>query len=114
MLAAGGIYGVISYLVAQRSHELGIRMALGAGRWGLLRLVLGQSLWLTLTGIAAGLAGSALLTRFLSTLLFGVKAGDPPTLAAVAALLAVVALAASYIPARRAIAVDPLRCLRDE
>src|SRR5579872_982422 len=114
LLAAVGIYGIISYSVAQRSHEMGIRMALGASRWSLLRLMLGQSLWMTLTGAAIGLVGSIVLTRFMATMLFDVKASDPSTFALVALLLIVVALAASYIPARRATGVDPVNALRDE
>jgi len=114
VLAAVGIYGVMSYAVAQRAHEVGIRMALGARATDVLRLLLGQSLWLALTGIAVGLAGSLALTRFLSTLLFHVKATDPETFVLVALLLALVALAASFVPAWRASTVDPVRALREE
>jgi len=114
LLAAMGIYGVISYLVAQRTREMGIRLALGAQRRDLLKLVLGQGLTLTMIGVAAGLALALALTRFLSSLLFGVGAADPITFAAIALLLAVVALAASLWPARRATKVDPITALRHE
>jgi putative ABC transport system permease protein len=114
VLAAVGLYGVISYSVAQRGHEIGIRMALGAGRRDVLRLVVGQGLALTATGTAAGLAGACALTRFLANMLFGVKPRDPLTFAAVALILALVATAAAYIPARRATRVDPLTALRYE
>jgi putative ABC transport system permease protein len=114
LLAAVGIYGIMSYTVAQRSHEVGIRMALGAGSGDVVRLVLGQSLWLTLAGIAAGLAGSLALTNFLASLLFNVKAKDPATFALVAVILLLVALVASFVPAYRATTVDPVNALREE
>jgi putative ABC transport system permease protein len=114
LLAAMGIYGVVSYLVAQRTREMGIRLALGAQRRDLLKLVLGQGLTLTMIGVAAGLALALALTRFLSSLLFGVSAADPITFAAIALLLSVVALMASYLPARRAMKVDPITALRHE
>jgi putative ABC transport system permease protein len=114
LLAAMGIYGVISYLVAQRTREMGIRLALGAQRRDLLKLVLGQGLSLTMTGVAAGLALSFALTRSLSGVLFGVSAADPTTFVAIALLLAVVALMASFLPARRAMKVDPITALRHE
>ena len=114
LLAAMGIYGVISYLVAQRTRELGIRLALGAQRRDLLKLVLGQGLTLTMIGVAAGLALALALTRFLSSMLYGVCASDPATFIAIALLLAGVALAASYLPARRAMKVDPLVALRHD
>ena len=113
-LAAVGIYGIMSYTVAQRSHEVGIRMALGAGTAEVVRLVLGQSVWLTLGGILAGLAGSLFLTNFLSSLLFNVKATDPATFAIVALILMAVALVASFVPAYRATRVDPVNALRQE
>jgi predicted permease len=112
LLAAVGIYGVMAYAVAQRVHEIGIRMALGSRGGQVVALVLRRSGALTLAGIAAGLAGSLLLTRFLATLLFAVKAYDPLTFTAVAALLMLVALTASVVPARRAAAVDPVKALR--
>jgi ABC-type antimicrobial peptide transport system permease subunit len=112
LLAAIGIYGVISYAVAQRTHELGIRAALGASSASLLRMILYRGLVLTMIGVALGVAGSLLLTRALVTLLYGVGARDPITMASVAAILSLVALAACYIPARRATKVDPMVALR--
>jgi putative ABC transport system permease protein len=114
LLAAVGIYGVISYSVSQRWREIGIRMALGAGRADVLRLILGQSLLLALTGILIGIAASLALTGLLTSLLFEVQARDPLTFAAVAALLLIVAVAASYLPAYRATAVGPSTALRQE
>ena len=114
VLSAVGIYGVMSYTVGQRTQEIGIRMALGAQPQNMLALVLGRGVGLALTGIAAGIFGALALTRFLSSLLFGVRPTDPLTFAAVAALLLMVALAACYIPARRAMKVDPMVALRYE
>jgi putative ABC transport system permease protein len=113
-LGAVGIYGVISYSVAQRTREIGIRMALGARRQEVLWLIVGQCAKLTFLGVAIGLTGALLLTRLMSTLLYGVGAADPATYAAVAILLVVVALAASYLPARRAMRMDPAIALRHE
>jgi predicted permease len=113
-LAAAGIYGVFSYLISERRHEIGVRVALGASRARILRMVLGQSISLTLAGAAAGLAGAAALTRLLSTMLFDIKATDPYTFALATAALVLVALLASYLPARRLLGVAPSDALRQE
>ena len=114
LLSAVGIYGVISYSVTQRTHELGIRAALGASQRGLLGLVIRHGMTLALVGLVLGAAGSLALTRLLSTLLFGISPRDPVTLIAVATILAGVAFAACYIPARRAAGIDPTVALRYE
>jgi putative ABC transport system permease protein len=114
LLAAVGIFGVISCSVAQRTRELGIRMALGAQARGVLRLVLGGALRLVAAGVLFGLVGAFALTRFLSAFLFGVRANDPVTFAVVALVLGAVALLASYLPAWRATRIDPLAALRCE
>jgi putative ABC transport system permease protein len=113
-IAALGVFGVTSYLVGQRTHEIGVRVALGALPGDIFRLALKEGILSTLVGIAFGVAGSLALTRFLGNLLYGVSAKDPFTLAAVAILLALAALAACSIPARRATKVDPLTALRAE
>ena len=113
-LALAGVYGVMSYVVGQRSNEIGLRMALGASQSDVLRLVLRQTLLLAGAGIVIGLAGAAVVTQFLTSMLFGVKTTDPATYAAVVGLLMLTALGASYVPARRAMRVDPMVALRYE
>jgi putative ABC transport system permease protein len=109
-----GIYGVLAYFVVQHTSEIGVRLALGATPLAVLTLVLRKGMWLTLLGVIFGLAGSFVLTRLMSSLLFGVQPADPLTFVAVSMLLTGVALLACWIPARRAAKTDPLVALRYE
>jgi ABC-type antimicrobial peptide transport system permease subunit len=114
LLAAIGIYGVIAFLAGQRAREVGVRMALGATPTAVTRMFLGHAASWTLAGVAAGLAGSLAVTRLLASMLFEVDARDPWNLAAAPALLFAVALAAAWLPARRAARIDPVQTLREE
>jgi ABC-type antimicrobial peptide transport system permease subunit len=114
IIAALGIYGVMAYTVAQRTREIGIRMALGAARADVQRLVVGQALRLTMLGAGLGLAAAFVLTRFMQSLLFGIRADDPPTFVGVTLILAVSSAAAAWLPTARAVRVDPVVALRHE
>lgn len=114
LLACAGIYGVLSFVTATRTQELGIRAALGASRWDLVRMVLGSGATPVIGGIIAGLAGAMGLTRFIQAMLFQTSPLDPPSLAAVGALFLIVAIAACFVPAWRAARLDPVSALRQE
>lgn len=114
LLAMIGIYGVIAYSCTQRTYEFGIRVALGAERRDIFKLILWQAFVITAFGVAIGVTGAVGLTRYLTSLLYTVKPTDPLTFVVVAAVLAIVALLASYLPARRALRVDPIAALRYE
>jgi hypothetical protein len=114
LMACVGIYGVVSHLVGERTHEIAIRVALGAERWEISRMVLWDGAKMALAGVATGLGAALGLTRLMSSMLFGVSAHDPVTVAGVVSLLTFVAFAACYIPARRATRVDPMIALRND
>jgi putative ABC transport system permease protein len=114
VLASLGIYGVVAYAATRRTREIGVRIALGAGKADVFRLLLGQGLMLTALGVGLGLVAAMAANRIMSSMVYGVTTTDPLTFAAVALLLGIVALAAAYLPARRATRVDPLAALRNE
>src|SRR5262245_16762776 len=113
-LAGFGLYGLVAFAVGQRTREIGVRLALGAQAHDVLRLVMGRGVWLTVIGCGLGVAGALGLMRFVQSLLYGVSATDPIILGVAASLLATVALVACWLPARRAMKIDPLAALRTE
>jgi putative ABC transport system permease protein len=113
-LSALGLYGVLAYSTAQRTREIGVRVAVGAQKLDVVSLVLGQGLRLTAVGLALGFAGAWATTRWLQSVLFGIERGDPRTLALVAVAILVVALLATWLPARRALRIEPARVLQEE
>jgi putative ABC transport system permease protein len=113
-LASVGLYGLVSFSVGQRTNEIGIRMALGARAGAVLAMIMRQGMMVAAAGVAGGLAASIALTRYLTTMLFGVSAADPATYAGLAAVMAIVSALACYVPARRAARVDPLAAIRAE
>jgi putative ABC transport system permease protein len=114
VLAAVGIYGVMAYTVSERTHEIGVRVALGATRHEVLRMIMSEAVALAAAGIVLGIGGAAATSRLMAALLFGVTPTDPSTFASIAAILMAIALAGSYVPARRATRVDPMATLRSE
>jgi putative ABC transport system permease protein len=114
IMAGIGIYGMISFSAKQRNHEIGVRLALGASRRGILRMVVGEGMMLALFGVLVGIGGAVILTRFIEALLFDVRATDPLTFGAVPLMFLVIAFVASYLPALRATKVDPVTALRSE
>jgi len=114
VLGAVGIFGVLAYAVTQRRREIGVRLALGASPRAVLRMVLGQGMLLAVVGVGIGLIGAALLTRFMASVLFGIAPSDPWTFAQVIAVLLAAAAVASWLPARRALRIDPVMALRDD
>jgi putative ABC transport system permease protein len=114
LLAAVGIYGVISFVVGERTHEIGVRMALGAQYSDVMSLVLGEGLRMAVVGVVAGIGAASGLTRLMANQLFGVRAQDPLTFGVIAMGLLIIALVACYLPARRAMRVDPMAALRCE
>ena len=113
-VGAVGVYSLIAYIVSWRTREIGIRLALGASRWGILKLVFRQSMLLSVAGSAAGLAGAVLSARLLRGFLFGVSTVDPATFGAVPIFMLLLAVLAAWIPARRAASIDPIQALRSE
>ena len=114
LLASIGIYGVLSYMVGQRTKEIGVRMALGAQKFDVLRMVMRDGARMTIIGVILGLIGALALTRLMRTMLYGVRPTDPLTFVSVAALLCIIAMLACYVPARRAMRVDPIEALRHQ